>query len=83
MTSLLNYFMNEIFNLSIDFYLTSSEDFGRQMKELESKRILRALESDNETGFNERLIKVICINQAILKMQKELNSLKYAKEEIV
>jgi hypothetical protein len=32
------------------------------MKELEAKRILKALASEEEGGFNERLMKIICLN---------------------
>lgn len=37
------------------------------MKEIDSKKIIESLESDNDQGFNERLLKLICVNQAILK----------------
>jgi hypothetical protein len=46
----------------LDYYLTSSEGFGKQMKEIEAKKILKTLESENEAGFNERLLKLICVN---------------------
>lgn len=64
-------------NHSIDFYLTSSEDFGHSLKAVDSKRVLESLNmqesSSNEeesgdsqdnqiSSFNEKLVRVICLN---------------------
>ncbi|CDW78000.1 UNKNOWN [Stylonychia lemnae] len=67
----------------LDYYLSGSENFGGQMKEIDSRKILEALESENDQGFNERLLKLICVNQAIMKFQKELNNLQEFKEDIL
>eukprot|EP00347_Sterkiella_histriomuscorum_P022525 403338163 len=67
----------------IDFYLTSSESFGEQMKEIDARKILEPLDSENDSGFNERLLRLICVNQAIMKMQKELGTLQYIKEDLL
>jgi hypothetical protein len=45
----------------IDYYLTSSEDFGGALKDVDAGRIMDSLESE-EDMFNERLLKLICIN---------------------
>jgi hypothetical protein len=41
--------------------LTSSEDFGGALKEIDAGRIMESLESE-EDMFNERLLRLICIN---------------------
>lgn len=61
----------------IDFYLTSSEDFGHSLKAVDSRRVLESLNmqesSSNEeesgesqdnqiSSFNEKLVRVICLN---------------------
>lgn len=49
--------------LLLDYYLNSSERFGQHMKSVEARNFLKALRSDdNEAGFNERLLKLICVN---------------------
>jgi hypothetical protein len=66
------------FNISyIDYYLKSSEDYGEHMKGINAKGVLKSLKSKKgeESGFNERLLRLICVNQAISKMQKELQTL--------
>lgn len=60
-----------------DFYLTSSEDFGHSLKAVDSRRVLESLNmqesSSNEeesgesqdnqiSSFNEKLVRVICLN---------------------
>jgi hypothetical protein len=41
------------------------------MKSIDASAILDSLEPE-EDRFNEKLLKLLCINQAIGKMQKEL-----------
>jgi hypothetical protein len=68
---------NIIFCNSLDFYLTSSEDFGHSLKAVDSRRVLESLNmqetSSNEeesgetqdnqiSSFNEKLVRVICLN---------------------
>ena len=47
----------------------NDEDMGKSMKE----RIQE--EADDQDGFNEKLLKTMCLNQAIGKLQKELMTL--------
>ena len=35
------------------------------MKEINAESILEGLESQGKDGFNERLMRLICVNQAI------------------
>ncbi len=49
------------YNIPIDFYLTSSEQFGKSLEQIDTGKVLDGLESQ-EDGFNERLLKLLCIN---------------------
>ena len=87
-------------SLSLDYYLTSSEDFGHALKAVDAQRVLDSIampisDSDGEDGasndesfkeipnFNEKLMHVICLNQAIDKYEKELEVLKATKEAVL
>ena len=90
-----------IINLHIDFYLTSSEDFGHALKAVDSRIVLDSLainidddeshDSQNDsytedttiTHFNEKLVRVICLNQAIDKYQRELEIIKAERDQSV
>jgi hypothetical protein len=102
--------------------LTSSEDFGRSLKDIDARHVLHAIslqltdseleeelhqddakdevntenndsqggsdeEEDEEsveiTHFNEKLVRVICLNQAIDKYQRELGVLKAERDAAV
>ena len=52
------------------------------MKSIDARKILESLESD-EDRFNERLLRLICITQAISKLSKELSILEEAKNELL
>lgn len=82
----------------IDFYLTSSEDFGHSLKAVDSRRVLESLNmqenSSNEeesgesqdnqiSSFNEKLVRVICLNQAIDKYQREIEIIKSERDHAV
>lgn len=71
-----------LFIIYIDFYLTSSEVFGKSLENIDTGKILDGLES-TEDGFNEKLLKLLCINQAISKVQKELVVLEDIKEQLI
>jgi hypothetical protein len=65
---------------SLDFYLTSSAQFARCIKQIDAGSILHSIEAnyDNSLGaerFNESILRVLCLNQAIEKMQKETAAL--------
>ena len=74
--------ITHILLIFIDFYLTSSEVFGKSLENIDTGKILDGLESA-EDGFNEKLLKLLCINQAISKVQKELVILEDIKERLV
>lgn len=102
--------------------MTSSEDFGRSLKDIDARNVLHAIslqltdseleeelhqddakdevntenndsqggsdeEEDEEsveiTHFNEKLVRVICLNQAIDKYQRELGVLKAERDAAV
>jgi len=108
------------FEYCVDYYLTSSEDFGRSLKDIDARHVLHAISlqltdseleeelhqddtkhevntendsqgvSDEEeeesveiTHFNEKLVRVICLNQAIDKYQRELGVLKAERDAAV
>ena len=101
--------------------MTSSEDFGRSLKDIDARHVLHAIslqltdseleeelhqddakdevntENDSQGGsddqedeesveithFNEKLVRVICLNQAIDKYQRELGVLKAERDAAV
>lgn len=67
----------------IDYYLTSSELFAKSLDFIDTNKILDGLESGVQDGFNEKLLKLICINQAVSKVQKELGILMEIKEQLI
>jgi hypothetical protein len=82
----------------LDFYLTSSEDFGHALKAVDSRKVLESLNmqenSSNEeesgesqdnqiSSFNEKLVRVICLNQAIDKYQREIEIIKSERDHAV
>jgi Ca2+-binding EF-hand superfamily protein len=69
-------------NASIDFYLTSSSQFGDSMKAIDTGRILDGLDSEKD-GFNEKILKLVCINQIAAKMEQELATLSQIKTQLV
>lgn len=77
-TSLVSVFV--CFIARTDYYLASSTDFHRSLKQVDAKNILEAIEVPYENnggaeGFNESVLRVLCLNQAIEKMQKETSAL--------
>lgn len=62
----------------VDYYLTSGSDFGKILRSIDSDNICSVLlsgassqkssraqlleEADNQDGFNEKLLKVMCVN---------------------
>ena len=52
---------------TLDFYLNSSEKFGKCLKSIDSSKILGSLESEEDSGFNEKMLQLICLTQAIGK----------------
>ena len=66
----------------IDFYLASSEVFAQSLENIDTGKILDGLES-KEDGFNERLLKLLCINSAIQKVQKELVTLEDIRDQLI
>jgi len=39
-------------------------------------------EADNQDGFNEKLLKVMCLNQAIGKLMREINDLSTTRDKL-
>jgi len=101
----------------IDFYLSSSNDFAKSLRQIDADTILAGITSipsvpvqqnnnqddeldrellgqqtngtqdqghgDNPERFNENVLKVLCIKQAIEKMTREMNVLKDLKENLL
>lgn len=65
-----------------DYYLTSSKEFGSSLLAIDVGKIMDGLESQDD-GFNEQLLKLLCINQAIQKMHVEMNTLQEIKEKLI
>ena len=52
--------------------------FANQLKSFEANKILLSIEvpeESRENRFNEEVLRMLCLNQAIEKMQKELGTL--------
>ena len=78
---------SSVFNkVYIDFYLCSSEMFAEALNCIDAKRVTAAISSRAQKSgktFNENILKVLCINQAVEKMQRELNVLKEYKDHLI
>ena len=58
----------------IDFYLTSSKVFASNIRAIDAGQILGSIEVPQEcreSRFNEQVLRLLCLNQAIEKMNKE------------
>jgi len=68
----------------IDYYLTSGTEFGNILKNASAMKVMQTLSTkgnnkydvvsqcENRDGFNEKLLKLMCLNQAIGKFQSEV-----------
>ena len=69
---------------SVDFYLNSSDTFAESLNAIDAKRILTGIASRSSAhSFNENILRVLCINQAVDKLSKELNVLNELKEHLL
>ena len=61
----------------IDHYLGSSRDFKDSLSAIDADIILDSLtsQSSDSDRFNEKMLRLICVNQAVFKLQKELSTL--------
>lgn len=56
------------------------------MKRIDSENILQSIQVPSENSlerFNEAVLRVLCLNQAIEKFQKETNNLFQIRDEIL
>ena len=67
----------------LDYYLKSSESFSSVLFDISAKKVLESLHPESHEGFNESIMRVLCLNQAISKMQKELHALSEVRENIL
>jgi len=67
----------------IDFYLGSSDQLASCMFDISAKKLLDSLDVGSAEGFNESIMRVLCLNQAIAKMSKELRMLCDVRETIL
>ena len=67
----------------IDFYLGSSDQLASCLFDISAKKVLSSLEVGSAEGFNESIMRVLCLNQAIVKMSKELRTLCDVREGIL
>jgi hypothetical protein len=83
----------------IDYYLTSGSDFGKILRSSDPENIYGVLlsqqagnganrqrlleEADGQDGFNEKLLKVMCLNQAISKLQLDLGHLTQTRDQLI
>jgi hypothetical protein len=72
--------------------LHSSEAFGQALRQVDAQAVLEAIspkesESEGEEEvvhlFNEKVLRVLCLNQAIDKYQAELEVLQAEKETAI
>ena len=78
--------MDDANRLWIDFYLSSSDMFAEGLNCIDAKRVTAAISSGAQKSgktFNENILKVLCINQAVEKLQRELNVLKEYKDHLI
>ena len=78
--------MDDANRLWIDFYLSSSDMFAEALNSIDAKRVTAAISSRAQKSgktFNENILKVLCINQAVEKLQRELNVLKEYKDHLI
>ena len=78
--------MDDANRLWIDFYLSSSDMFAEALNCIDAKRVTAAISSGAQKSgktFNENILKVLCINQAVEKLQRELNVLKEYKDHLI
>lgn len=68
-----------------DYYLNSSEQLSSCLYDFNAKRVLDSLSSspDNDHSFNESIIRVLCLNQAISKLHRETQELTREREAIL
>lgn len=67
----------------IDFYLGSSDQLASCLFDISAKKLLSSLDIGAAEGFNESIMRVLCLNQAIVKMTKELHLLSDVRENIL
>ena len=70
-------------SLFADYYLTSSDQLSSCLFDISAKKVLASLHAEPIDGFNESIMRVLCLNQAISKMQKELHQLSEVRENIL
>lgn len=73
--------------------MNSSEAFGQALRQVDAQAVLEAInpqESETEgeeeevvTLFNEKVLRLLCLNQAIDKYQIELDALKAEKDAAI
>ncbi len=51
--------------------------------DVSAKKILSSLDSQSPDGFNESIMRVLCLNQSISKMHKELRVLSEVRDSIL
>ena len=71
----------------VDYYLSDGSEFGKILRTIDSDKIFSSLlsdenqstnrqslidEAESSDGFNEKLLKVMCLNQAIGKLNSEM-----------
>ena len=60
----------------IDFYLNSSELFTESLKKVDANRILEGIsKSLDSEHFTEKVVKMLCLNQAMIKIHREYMTL--------
>ena len=57
--------------------------FEKTLGQVCSDRIISSLHSNRPERFNENILRIICLNKAITKFQKELNVLLELKEHLL
>ena len=75
----------------LDFYLTSSEGFGQALKAVDAQAVLESISATEESEgedeevafFNEKITRLLCLNQAIDKFQIELAVLQAEKDSLL
>ena len=66
--------------------MTSSVTFAKHIKVIEAAKIIAGLnvpDNQREFRFNEKMLRVLCLNQVIEKFQKELSNLYSARDKIL
>mgnify|MGYP007082949120 CR=1 FL=1 len=61
----------------------SSDHLASCLCDISAKKVLASLEGGSAEGFNESIMRVLCLNQAVAKMSKELSILIKVRKNIL